>query len=195
MTVDPILGSVFAPTGMNPYLYASSDPVNSVDPSGLATAAEYGIVAAAVAAGLMAEATRQIGRTTVRTNAISNVGLGIACSIDSVTNWMTVTTAGFVWSGQLCAIRWPWAKEKAPPQVTPREKECGPEPPFDPPFTCDEVGDEAFDSCYRRVGDAGYCLVERRLAVDMCLATWEETVRQYRAKYWEWRKCMYGGFR
>jgi RHS repeat-associated protein len=42
-TIDPLMGDVLSPTSFNRYLYASSDPINVLDPMGLASLFEYNI--------------------------------------------------------------------------------------------------------------------------------------------------------
>lgn len=49
VSMDPYPGAINDPVSLHKYLYANADPVNFIDPSGLASLKEYGIVVRAVA--------------------------------------------------------------------------------------------------------------------------------------------------
>jgi RHS repeat-associated protein len=69
MTRDPYQGSIYDPASLHRYNYARSNPVNNIDPSGRASAAEYGLMTL---------------NTVARGAAITSAGFAVQCAIYSI---------------------------------------------------------------------------------------------------------------
>jgi RHS repeat-associated protein len=79
MSLDPYQGDIDEPLSLHKYLYANADPVNFIDPTGLSSSSEYGILTRISIA--IRTAVRALGR------AIACVFLRVASFIASVSGY------------------------------------------------------------------------------------------------------------
>jgi RHS repeat-associated protein len=80
MSMDPYPGEIDEPLSLHKYLYANGDAANMIDPSGLATLAEYGMKLRLIALRVVA-ALRRLGR------AIACIFIKAASIIASLVGW------------------------------------------------------------------------------------------------------------
>ncbi len=94
-TADPFPGYIDEPVSLHKYLYANADPVNFIDPSGMASLAEYGALVKRIAIR-MAAGARLVGRA-------------IACVLFYVASWIASVAGYWAWAivrRAAMAIRW-----------------------------------------------------------------------------------------
>jgi len=106
MTMDPYPGEIDEPASLHKYLYAFADPVNLIDPSGLAALAEYGMKIRLIALRVIS-AVYRLGR------AIACIFLRVAsviASMVSLSSWMEVVLL----AAQLLLARCPCKIKKKP---------------------------------------------------------------------------------
>jgi len=87
-TVDPFPGFIDEPTSLHKYLYANADPVNFIDPLGLATLAEYGQLVKRIALRIW--------------TAVKTVGRAVACVLLYVASWI----ASYINYASWAFVRW-----------------------------------------------------------------------------------------
>ena len=86
LSIDPAVGVTVDPLSFHRYLFAEGDPVGLVDPSGKATAADYGILLGAVAAAILVEETIRIGRNGQYTS-VAVAGSSVAAGVTTACNF------------------------------------------------------------------------------------------------------------
>ncbi|HEY0173454.1 MAG TPA: RHS repeat-associated core domain-containing protein [Pyrinomonadaceae bacterium] len=84
-TTDPFPGFIDEPTSLHKYLYANADPVNFIDPLGLAAMVEYGAL------------VKRIALRTVA--ALRTLGRAIACVFFYVASWLAAYHSYAAWAG------------------------------------------------------------------------------------------------
>ena len=84
MSMDPYPGQIIEPTSLHKYLYANADPVNFIDPSGLASLSEYGM---------------KLRLITLRTiAALKRLGRAIACIFLRVASYLAAMVSFAAWA-------------------------------------------------------------------------------------------------